>query len=128
VSSAHGQKLPDASAERSFEINPATDHEGVETSLTNVAFCSNEGTTWFDDFTVASIATTNTTVAIQKAVYLTSTNLVVGFRYQVQVSSDLLNWTNQGGVFTATNTIWRPTNYWDVSDWKGMFFRLKTSP
>lgn len=64
-------------------------------------------------------------VNIQKAVYLTSNNLWTGSNYQVQASSDLINWTNQGSVFTATNSFWRSTNYWDVANWNQLFFRLQ---
>ena len=64
-------------------------------------------------------------VNIQKAVYITSSNLNVGTNYQLQVSSDLLNWTNSGSVFTATTNVWRTTNYWDVADWNQLFFRIK---
>jgi hypothetical protein len=67
-------------------------------------------------------------VSIQKAVYLTSPNLKVGTNYQVQVSTDLTNWTNVGDVFTATNSTWRSTNYWDVDDWSQLFFRFQVSP
>jgi Concanavalin A-like lectin/glucanases superfamily len=64
-------------------------------------------------------------ISIQKAVYLTSSNLWAGTNYQVQASTDLLNWTNQGSVFTATNSSWRSTNYWDVANWNQLFFRLQ---
>jgi hypothetical protein len=65
---------------------------------------------------------------IQKAVYLTVINLWPGSNYQVQASSDLINWTNQGSVFTATTNYWRSTNYWDVENWNDLFFRLQVSP
>ena len=61
---------------------------------------------------------------IQKAVYLNTYNLYVGSNYQFQVSSDLLNWTNQGAVFKATNSYWQGTNYYQVMDWNQLFFRL----
>jgi hypothetical protein len=67
-------------------------------------------------------------INIQKAVYLTSTNLLTGLNYQVQASSDLINWTNQGSVFTATDSNWQSTNYWNVNDWNQLFFQLVTSP
>jgi hypothetical protein len=67
-------------------------------------------------------------INIQKAVYLTSTNLSVGYNYQVQASSDLINWTNQGSVFTATNSNWQSANYWNVSDWNQLFFQLQLVP
>jgi hypothetical protein len=64
-------------------------------------------------------------ISIQKAVYLTSNNLWAGTNYQVQASTDLINWTNQGSVFTATTNYWHSTNYWDVSNWNQLFFRLQ---
>ena len=67
-------------------------------------------------------------VSIQKAVYLTSGNLWTGSNYQVQASSDLINWTNQGSVFTATNSSWSSTQYWNVSDWNQLFFRVQLAP
>ena len=63
-------------------------------------------------------------VNVRKAVYLDSSNLRAGTNYQVQVTSDLINWTNFGAVFTATNSYWRSTNYWDVANWNQLFFRL----
>jgi len=64
------------------------------------------------------------TLNVRKAVYLDSSNLLVGTNYQVQVSSDLINWTNFGAEFTATNSYWRTTNYWDVDNWNELFFRF----
>jgi hypothetical protein len=64
-------------------------------------------------------------LSIRKAVYLDTYNLFVGSNYQVQVSSDLMNWTNYGRVFTATNAYWRSTNYWDVENWNQLFFRME---
>jgi hypothetical protein len=61
---------------------------------------------------------------IHKAVYLDTGGLIVGSNYQLQASSDLQNWTNQGAVFTATNAYWRPANYWDTENWNQLFFRL----
>ncbi len=68
------------------------------------------------------------TINIQKAVYLTSTNLLIGSNYQVQASTDLVNWTNQGAVFTATTRCWQSTNYWNVANWNQLFFRLQQVP
>lgn len=68
------------------------------------------------------------TLNIQKAVYLTSSNLWIGSNYQVQASSDLVNWTNQGSAFTATNSSWSSTQYWNVNDWNQLFFRFQSSP
>ncbi len=62
---------------------------------------------------------------IQKAIYLVSDGLAAGSNYQLQVSVDLQNWTNQGAPFAATGSYWRSTNYWDVANWNQLFFRLK---
>ena len=61
----------------------------------------------------------------QKAVYLTSTNLVVGLNYQIQGSADLIHWGNQGSGFTAANSTWQSTNHWNASDANRFFFRLQ---
>jgi hypothetical protein len=61
---------------------------------------------------------------IHEAVYVDDDYLLVGTNYQLQVSSDLNTWTNQGAAFTATNTYWRSTNYWDVTNWNQLYFRL----
>ena len=63
-------------------------------------------------------------VDIKKAVYLTFTNLTVGSPYQLQVSSDLNNWTNFGSLFQATTKSMTYTNYWNVDNWNQLFFRL----
>jgi hypothetical protein len=62
--------------------------------------------------------------SLVKALFLQDNSLTVGSNYQVQVSSNLLNWTNQGSVFTATNSYWLSTNYWLVSNWNQLFFRM----
>jgi hypothetical protein len=67
-------------------------------------------------------------INIQKAVYLTSNNLRTGSNYVLQATSDLVNWTNQGSVFTSTTNYWRSTNYWDVANWNQLFFRLQAAP
>jgi hypothetical protein len=64
----------------------------------------------------------------QKAVTLTSTNLLVGLKYQVQGSSDLSNWGNQGSEFTATSSNWQSTNHWNAGDFNHFFFRLQMVP
>jgi len=65
---------------------------------------------------------------LKKAVYLDCPNLKVGTNYQLQVSSDLGDWTNYGTPFTATNSMWRSTDYWDVDDWNSLYFRFQVSP
>lgn len=65
---------------------------------------------------------------VKKAVYLDCPNLKVGTNYQLQVSSDLTDWTNYGTPFTATNSSWRTTDYWDVDNWNSLYFRLQVAP
>jgi hypothetical protein len=104
----------------SFASQTLTTIQLVDTGNTGVQ------RTVLDGVTVVSI--TPATISIQKAVYLTSANLQVGSDYQVQASSDLINWTNQGSVFTATNSYWQSTNYWNVNGWNQLFFRLQNAP
>ena len=67
-------------------------------------------------------------VGLIKAVKPSFSNLTLTTNYQLQISGDLNNWTNQGSVFTATNTslIW--TQYFDVDNWGNLFFRLQAAP
>jgi hypothetical protein len=65
---------------------------------------------------------------LNKAVYLDSVTLKIGTNYQLQISSDMNTWSNFGSSFTATNYLWSPTNYWNVSDWNQLYFRLKSLP
>ena len=120
---------------------PATIPSGITAPLT---IGEAEGGNYFggelDDIRIYNRALSSTEVAqlfaiesppiinLQKAVYLTCNNLWTGSNYQVQASSDLINWTNQGSVFTATSSYWRSTNYWDVDNWNQLFFRLQIAP
>jgi hypothetical protein len=65
---------------------------------------------------------------LRKAVYVESSSLKVGANYQFQVSTGLNRWTNFGSAFTATNSTWRSSNYWDVDGWNQLFFRLQVAP
>jgi hypothetical protein len=60
-----------------------------------------------------------------KAVAPTFSGMWVGSNYQLQVSIDLLNWTNQGAVFTATNSTSVYSQYFQVDNWNQLFFRLE---
>jgi hypothetical protein len=64
-------------------------------------------------------------VNLVKAVTVSFSNLSVGTNYQLQVSTDLNSWTNFGAPFTATNSFMAYSNYWNVSDWNQLFFRLQ---
>lgn len=63
-----------------------------------------------------------------KAVRPSFSNLTLGLSYQLQVSSDLTTWTNQGSVFSATNSVMVYPEYWNVDNWSHLFFRLQVSP
>ena len=67
-------------------------------------------------------------VNLIKAVKPTFLNLTVSSNYQLQVSSDLTTWTNQGSPFTATNGSMDYPQYWDVDNWNQLFFRLQAAP
>jgi len=55
-------------------------------------------------------------------------NLTLTTNYQLQVSSDLNTWTNQGSAFTATNTSMIYPQYFDVDEWGKLFFRVQVVP
>jgi hypothetical protein len=63
-----------------------------------------------------------------KAIKPSFSNLITTVNYQLQVSSDMTTWTNQGSVFTATNTSMVYPQYWDVDNWNSLFFRLQAVP
>jgi hypothetical protein len=68
------------------------------------------------------------TVIVRKAVSPSFSNLYLGTNYQLQVSSDLTAWTNQGSPFTPTSTVMDYPQYFDVDNWNQLFFRLQVSP
>jgi hypothetical protein len=68
-------------------------------------------------------------INLRKAVYVDFSNLRLGTNYQLQTSTSLTGtWTNFGSVFTATNSTMNYSNYWNVSDWNQLFFRLQVLP
>jgi hypothetical protein len=67
------------------------------------------------------------TLSLVKAVKPAFSLLTVGTNYQLQVSADLVNWTNHGPPFTATNASMTLPEYWDVGDWTRLYFRLQVS-
>jgi hypothetical protein len=67
-------------------------------------------------------------VDLVKAVKPSFSNLLAGTNYQLQVSTAMKTWTNQGSVFTATNTSMVYPQYWDVDNWNQLFFRLQVAP
>jgi hypothetical protein len=68
------------------------------------------------------------TIGLVKAVKPSFTDLFIGTNYQLQVSADMNNWTNQGSPFAATNTIMVYPLYLDVENWGQLFFRLQAVP
>lgn len=64
-------------------------------------------------------------IALLKAVKPSFSNLSIGAKYQLQMSGDSNIWTNQGSVFTATDTSMIYPQYWDVDNWGSLFFRLQ---
>lgn len=67
-------------------------------------------------------------VDLIKAVKPSFSHLWVGTNYQLQVSSDLNTWYNQGPSFTATSTNMVYPLYYDVDFWDQLFFRLQLVP
>jgi Concanavalin A-like lectin/glucanases superfamily len=67
-------------------------------------------------------------ITLQKALRPSFSNLLVGTNYQLQASTDLNNWTNQGASFTATNTAMPSAQYFDADTFNQLFFRLQVTP
>ena len=67
-------------------------------------------------------------IGLIKAVSPAFSDLLIGTNYQLQISGDLNNWTNQGSAFMATNPTSIYPQYWNVDDWGQLFFRLQVSP
>jgi hypothetical protein len=64
-------------------------------------------------------------VTLIKSVKPSFSNLTISTNYQLQVSTDLVNWTNSGSPFTATNSSLVYPQYFDVPNWNQLFFRLQ---
>ncbi len=62
---------------------------------------------------------------IRTAVFLDSTTLEVGTSYQIQTSTNLLNWANYGAPFTATNSSWESSDIWKANRTGQLHFRLQ---
>ncbi len=67
-------------------------------------------------------------ISLIKAVAPSFSNLLTGANYQLQVSGDLTHWTNQGPVFTATNSTTIYSQYFNVDNGNQLYFRLQTAP
>jgi hypothetical protein len=80
------------------------------------------GSAWSTNVPFISSAMVN----LHKAVYVDFSNLLVGTNYQLQTSTNLYGgaWLNYGTPVTATNSIMPFSNYWNVSKWNQLYFRL----
>jgi len=89
-----------------------------------------EGDMWADNFRLTNgvIANPWPQVSLTKAVKPNFSNLTLTQQYQLQVSSNMTTWTNQGSPFPATNTSMVYPQYWDVNNWGELFFRLQVAP
>jgi hypothetical protein len=67
-------------------------------------------------------------LSLLKAVKPSFTGLAIGTNYQLQVSANMITWTNQGSPFMATCSTMIYPQYWDVDNWNELFFRLQVSP
>jgi hypothetical protein len=67
-------------------------------------------------------------IALIKAVQPSFYNIRIGTNYQLQVSGDFINWTNQGLPFVATNINMVFPQYFDIDDSTKLFFRALQSP
>jgi sugar lactone lactonase YvrE len=67
-------------------------------------------------------------VQLIRAVKPALSNLEPGIKYQLQLSSDLNVWTNQGDPFIATAAAMEYPQYWDVDNWAKLFFRVQVAP
>jgi hypothetical protein len=67
-------------------------------------------------------------IGLIRAVIPTFSSLSVGLSYQLQVSSGLNTWTNYGSSFVATNAALIYPQYFNVTNWDQLFFRLLGSP
>lgn len=67
-------------------------------------------------------------IGLIKALRPSFSDLFLGATYQLQLSSDLNSWTNEGSPFTAIAPTMAYPQYWDVENWSQLFFRLQVVP
>ncbi len=84
----------------------------IEITTTGSGYSSN---------TVINIAPTPTI----NVVIPSASSLMLGQNYQLQIANGLTGWTGFGAAFSATNTAWTPTNFWNAANTNQMFFRLQ---
>ncbi len=67
-------------------------------------------------------------IGLIKAVVPTFSDLLIGTNYQLQAASSLNTWSNQGSPFTATNPVMVYPQYFNVTNWDQLYFRLEVVP
>jgi hypothetical protein len=67
-------------------------------------------------------------IILLQAVVPAFSDMAVGSNYQLQASSDLAIWTNQGAAFLATNSTMIFTQYYNVLNGSQLYFRLQGAP
>lgn len=67
-------------------------------------------------------------VSLLQAVVPSFSCLAIGTNYQLQVSTDLMTWTNQGTPFTAASNVMNYSQYFVVSNSSQLYFRLQVTP
>lgn len=75
--------------------------------------------------TAVRVVVSQPSISLVKAIRPSFTALSVGAVYQLQSSTDMTAWKDEGVPFTATNSSMAYPNYWDVDNWTRLFFRLK---
>jgi hypothetical protein len=63
-------------------------------------------------------------VQLVQAITVDGANLTLGSNYQVQASTDLINWSNWGSPFTATSATYTNTTFERVPAWGQHYFRI----
>jgi len=67
----------------------------------------------------------NPRLDIGKAVYVKFSGLNIGYTYQLQVSTDLVHWTNHGQPFGALSGTVTNQEFFSVDNWDQLYFRLQ---
>jgi hypothetical protein len=111
-----------------LSINGTQILSGISTfaSGNKIAFDSREFSTTSSSLDFINIQSLPV-ISLIKSVKPSFSYLALGTNYQLQVSSDLITWTNQGSAFTATNSNMIYPQYFDVNNWNQLFFRLQVS-
>ena len=98
--------------------------DGVVISIT----ITDAGIGYTNTPTIYIDAPTGARLGLMKAVKPTFSDLIPGANYQLQISSDMNKWTNQGSPFVSTGATMVYPQYWDVDNWNTLFFRLQLLP